>query len=87
MNFFGIHLDLDFKFKEIFGIRLDLDLVSEVQDCIWIVKYESPLISVEDLKWFRYLFYKLSREKNPGSHKYFVAKGTRIDRDFVHNFW
>ena len=80
-------MDLDFKFKDIFGIRLDLDLVSEVQDWIWIVKYKSMLISVEDLKWFRYLLYKLSRKEDPGSHKYFVAKGTRIDRDFVHNFW
>jgi len=31
---------------------LDLDLVVNVQDWIWIVDYESPLISVEVLKWF-----------------------------------
>jgi len=66
---------------------LDLDLVVNVQDWIWIVDYESPLISVEVLKWFWYLLYKLSWEENQDSHKYIVAKGTRIDRAFVHNFW
>jgi len=50
--FFGLHLDLDFKIKKLFGIRLNLELVSKVREWIWIVKYERPLISVEGFKWF-----------------------------------
>jgi len=52
VHFFGLHLAFDFKMKKGFGTRLDLELVLKVQDGIWIIKCESPLISVEGLKWF-----------------------------------
>jgi len=52
VNFLDFILDLDFKIKKLFGIRLDLELVLKVQDWIWVVKYDSPLISVEEFKWF-----------------------------------
>ena len=35
---------LDFALFKSFGLRLDLDWVLKIQECIWIVKYESPLI-------------------------------------------
>jgi len=42
---------------------------------------------IRGFKRFRYLFFKQSREKKTDSHKCIVAKGTRVDRVFVHNFW
>jgi len=36
-------------FLNFFGLWLDLDWVLKIQDWIWIVKYDSPLISGE--KW------------------------------------
>jgi len=50
--FFGLRLDLDFKMKKLFGTRMDLELVLKLRDWIWIIKYESPLISAEGSKWF-----------------------------------
>jgi len=50
--FFGLRLDLDFKMKKLFGTRMDLELVLKLRDWIWIIKYESPLISAEASKWF-----------------------------------
>ena len=53
---------------------MDLDLVLKVQDWIWIVKYDSPLISVEGFKWFWYLLFKLSGEENPDSRNILLQR-------------
>ena len=33
------------EIKKKIGLRLDLDRVSNIQDCVWIAKHDSPLIS------------------------------------------
>jgi len=43
--------------------------------------------SFEGSKQFLILFFKQNREEYPDSHKYVAAKGTRMHRTFVHNFW
>jgi len=44
-EYFGLYLDLDFNFFNLFGLWLDLDWVWNIQDWIWIAKFDSPLTS------------------------------------------
>jgi len=52
-SFFGLYLDLDFKFLKPFGLWLNLDWDFKIQDWIWIAKYDSPLIFGEQAVFAR----------------------------------
>ena len=43
----------------------------------WRTIIRSETNHAQGAKWFRYLLFKCSREENPDSHKYYVAKDTR----------
>ena len=47
VKFFGLYLDLDFPFVEVFGLWLVLEWVLKIQ--AWIEKYDSPLIPVDQV--------------------------------------
>ena len=50
-KYFGLNLDLDFTFENIFGLCLDLDWGLKKQDWVKIEKYDSPLISGQRWAW------------------------------------